>query len=523
MSASLQLIDAWAAAMWRASWQGGLAVLTVWTVCRLVPSMPVRFQSWLWRLALVKFMAVLLWPAAIELPLLPAPEPAAWDVGKASVSPPIQGERVAVNRPAEHGGAWLLLFLVWTVVVTFQAIRLLKDYRAVKRMRMGSWPSDDRNLLAQMATASKAVGLRTPPALLEMAGAGSPMLVGLICPAIVMPKATLSRLDDAERVTVLGHELAHVRRRDLWWSLVAAIVRVVFFFHPLAWLSERRLHVIQESAADELAMELQREDPVRYATLLVSIVGKLGPSRLLPSGSVGAVGAHQSLKQRFLAMRLMKPVSRRVTVAYTIALAMAATLGLLPWVVVAAEAPVADKPAAKERPVSVRGKFMSFKDNTLTLVANDGVLIKKTIPENAKTFQWNDDGGFKVVGTIETLNQVKAGTWFHVIFGKDIVTIRVGARKAMTTGTLVSFKENRLLILGKDLGASFVKKYGNHVHFNRFRDDVPAYESIDGGAYKLIGTANKVLGNVKEGTILTVHGEGDDNITLVQIGVPKPR
>jgi len=80
-----------------------------------------------------------------------------------------------------------------------------------------------------------------------------------------------------------------------------------------------------------------------------------------------------------------------------------------------------------------------------------------------------------------------------------------------------------LLMLGKDLGEKFTKKYGNNLHFNKFRNDVPAYESVDGGEYKLIGTANKVLSDVKEGSVLTVHGEGDDNITLVQIGVPKKK
>ena len=32
---------------------------------------------------------------------------------------------------------------------------------------------------------------------------------------------------------------------------------------------------------------------------------------------------------------------------------------------------------------------------------------------------------------------------------------------------------------------------------------------------------SKTLGNVKEGTLVTVHAEGDDNITFIQIGVPK--
>ena len=67
------LLDAWATAMWRACWQGSLVVLAVWTICRLLPSMPARFQCWFWRLAILKFVVVLLCPTLLNLPLLPAP------------------------------------------------------------------------------------------------------------------------------------------------------------------------------------------------------------------------------------------------------------------------------------------------------------------------------------------------------------------------------------------------------------------------------------------------------------------
>ena len=65
------LLDTWATTMWRACWQGGLVVLVVWSICRLLPSMPARFQCWLWRLAILKFMVVLLVPWFLNVPLLP--------------------------------------------------------------------------------------------------------------------------------------------------------------------------------------------------------------------------------------------------------------------------------------------------------------------------------------------------------------------------------------------------------------------------------------------------------------------
>ena len=361
------------------------------------------------------------------------------------------------------------------------------------------------------------------------------MLVGLFRPAIVFPTTTLNRLGDPERAMVIGHELAHARRGDLIWGLVAAVVRAVFFFHPLVWLSERRLRASQEAAADELAVLRQNHDPVGYAALLVSVIGKLGPGRSLPTMSVGAAGSLRALKQRLSAMRFVKPLSHRIVAAYGIALAVVAVVGVVPWAVVAAVAagrgqaagcgqaanygqglakggedgqwqirvvqgrraknqgrdegdrvgsrgryqdrqhyprrrtgsaaqeafklwepgavisvrvkdgkvtfiqigvkkgPAADKLEQKEsvdRGRNSWGRFVSFKDGTLTLMANSAALIEIKIPENTKSLVWNhDEGVYKPKGTAEALNQAKAGTLIGVQRTNESVTVRIGTRK----------------------------------------------------------------------------------------------
>lgn len=233
-------------------------------------------------------------------------------------------------------------------------------------------------------------------------------------------------------------------------------------------------------------------------------------------------------------MPFMKPVSRQIGIAYGIGLGMVAVMSVVPGTLVTAQTPAADKVELKDKieekdkailkDKTERGRFVSFKDGTLTLQANSGAKIGNEIPENTKTLVWNhDDRVYKPADTAEALHQAKLGTWFIVQVAKENVTLRIGSRKGETIGTFVSFKNDRLLILGKNLGESYVKKYGSNVHFNKFREDVPIYESVDGGEYQVIGTANKILGDVREGTILTVHGEGDDNITLIQIGVPKKK
>jgi beta-lactamase regulating signal transducer with metallopeptidase domain len=149
---------------------------------------------------------------------------------------------------------------------------------------------------------------------------------------------------------VLGHELAHVERGDLLWRVVATVVRATFFFNPLMWLSHWRLGLSQEIAADELAIAQQKHDPASYGSLLVSVVGKFGPARVLPRASVETAGSMKTLKRRLVAMKFFSEASRRIVGTSLILLAMVAVLGLVPWRLVAVEQQQG-KPSVRRAPV----------------------------------------------------------------------------------------------------------------------------------------------------------------------------
>ena len=78
MSALVTTINELAAAilpaLWRASWQGGAALLLVFVLCRAVRRIPAQAQCWLWRLAYVKLLIAGVWMVPVELRWLPPPE-----------------------------------------------------------------------------------------------------------------------------------------------------------------------------------------------------------------------------------------------------------------------------------------------------------------------------------------------------------------------------------------------------------------------------------------------------------------
>jgi hypothetical protein len=192
-------------------------------------------------------------------------------------------------------------------------------------------------------------------------------------------------------------------------------------------------------------------------------------------------------------------------------------IAAISWTPAAAQSPAPAPVDQKDK--QNQGKFVSYKDGTLILKGNYGGLIWHDITEKTKVVHWDHAAGeYKPSGTAEVLRQVEPGSWVMVTAGRALV--RVGARKERVIGTFVSFKDERLLMLGTALPEAFTKRYGNTLHFNKFAEGVPVYESVDGGEFKYVGIAETILPTVKEGTVLTVHGEGDDNNTRVDIGDP---
>ena len=116
-----------------------------------------------------------------------------------------------------------------------------------------------------------------------------PLTAGYLAPRILLP-LDWRTWNDATREAVLAHETAHVRRRDGLVNLAAAMNTCIFWFHPLAWWLERRLAVLAEHAADDVAMA-SCGDAKEYAATLLSMASSLNRTRgRLVWGSVGMQG-----------------------------------------------------------------------------------------------------------------------------------------------------------------------------------------------------------------------------------------
>lgn len=97
-----------------------------------------------------------------------------------------------------------------------------------------------------------------------------PTALGLLRPAIVIPRWVREELSAPELKQVVLHELAHLQRWDDWTNLAQQIVKALFFFHPAVWWIERQISLEREMACDDAVLE-ETGSPRAYAECLAHL------------------------------------------------------------------------------------------------------------------------------------------------------------------------------------------------------------------------------------------------------------
>jgi uncharacterized protein (TIGR03435 family) len=105
-----------------------------------------------------------------------------------------------------------------------------------------------------------------------------PVTFGLRRAAVLLP-ADAESWSNSALSRALVHELEHVRRRDWLIQLLARLVCVIYWFHPLVWTAERELLLNAERACDDAvlahASTAGDDDATAYADQLVDLAKRL--------------------------------------------------------------------------------------------------------------------------------------------------------------------------------------------------------------------------------------------------------
>jgi bla regulator protein blaR1 len=207
-------------------------------------------------------------------------------------APPVsvrQSAPLALTVDAGPGSRpWpLWLMAAWIVAAAWQMMRLVRGVVSVRRLK-GRAPAVPRDALP--------VRLSRRVQLLASAEVASPVAVGYLHPAIVVPPKLLERLEEGERQNVLLHEVAHLARYDDWLNLATQTLGALLILHPLAAIVMRQIEREREMACDDFVVS-QTGSARSYARSLARLHDlrwSEGTRLLAP----GLLGRHSSLGNR---------------------------------------------------------------------------------------------------------------------------------------------------------------------------------------------------------------------------------
>ena len=171
------------------------------------------------------------------------------------VTVPLEASVAAAPAPADVPRAGALPLMPWLVAVwglgvvialipTLVAfVRLAVVARRARPLHGGRWA-----LL--IPSALRELDVRRRVRFLEVDGPVMPMTWGVFHPVVLLPADDFDSTIE-QRLDVLRHELAHVRRYDCLTQLVGQLACALHWFNPFAWLAARELRVERERACDD--------------------------------------------------------------------------------------------------------------------------------------------------------------------------------------------------------------------------------------------------------------------------------
>jgi uncharacterized protein (TIGR03435 family) len=225
-------------------WQTALAAALVWLALKFLRiNAATRYIIWWATLAVV-----LVLPVAPRI--LQALRPTAKHSSTATVTPVTPTSVAAptiVEAPAivtlqqQRSATWpLWLLALWGAMFLFRMTQIVRSYiylRGVKR---------------RSALSSQSLPAITRSAkLLLSADVSSPMAVGFVEPAVILPASLPEELEKSELEHVLLHETAHIARNDDWTNLAARVLGAALALHPVAVWILRQIEQEREMACDD--------------------------------------------------------------------------------------------------------------------------------------------------------------------------------------------------------------------------------------------------------------------------------
>ena len=186
-----------------------------------------------------------------------------------------------------------ILYKIWLIVAVLLVQVSIASYFLAKRDIMSTAYYSDK-LLSDMENLKKQMGINKKVRIALCHYTGSPMLVGLLNPIILIPREDYTPV---QLEMVIRHELTHLKRNDVLYKLLLHTVACVYWFNPLTACMARLAGKDIEISCDEDVVKTgDKQFKADYAQTIIRVISMQNNKLILATNFSQNV---KTVKERF--------------------------------------------------------------------------------------------------------------------------------------------------------------------------------------------------------------------------------
>lgn len=218
---------------------------------------------------------------------------------------------------------WIVPF--WMAGVLIFYVRTAGSLLAAQRLRTKGTVAAPQEWQERLRKLGERLRVTRPVLLLESCLAETPVVMGFLRPAILIPAGLITGLAPNQLEAILLHELAHIRRHDYAVNVMQSLVEGLLFYHPAVWWLSGLVRAERENCCDDRVVAV-RGDASAYAVALAALEERrsAGEPALAASG-----GNLMKRIRRLIEPELPRPVAAPVLAAVLLLAPIA--VGLSAW------------------------------------------------------------------------------------------------------------------------------------------------------------------------------------------------
>jgi bla regulator protein BlaR1 len=209
--------------------------------------------------------------------------------------PPIDGKTDSQKR----GPVWsFLFFILYLSGLLYFVFKYFERIRYYNKLIHSAAPIPDQYMGNSIKKWREIYGIKRKIRWVCLDKNMSPFTMGLFHPIIFVPADCFNAGDYEKIDSIIGHEMAHIKRYDHFWLWLQNMIRIVYFFHPIVWIVNKRIHLVRECICDQMVLSQRIIDPYQYGANLISVTHFQAASNGFLNPEPGFGRSPSELKQR---------------------------------------------------------------------------------------------------------------------------------------------------------------------------------------------------------------------------------